>query len=639
MIKRFLVMSSGWLRCLLLSLAAVVVTAVGGHAEAQRISLPMTIEYTLLNALVSDTFLDGGAAAGVNEARTHKTLYYAQDGCQAVVVTAPQFRQEAGELLTEIQVQLRYGRSMGSYCVLPVTFDGTLVLNQIPVVRPEDWSLRFIPTGSEIRTLDGEPARLASLAWGLIESHVLKSMADISVNLAMPREELQAFLALVLPDDHPQEVLEMLRGMQPGEVQVLGHGLTLNNTMAAFDALYRSEPDPGGVFFSVEELETFIAEWEAWDAFLVHMITILAGQPLSEEEQWLLLDMLLRTRHEFTARLDDPVMHEDLVRAQFVEVWTALGPLFRGHLMKTQSESLLGYFAFFSASDALLTLNDLGSALDLEITRDGLLRLARLLDEDSEDLLGYGPGLIPELQRLLGPRAPDSPPAESPWSWARNILQAAADFLSTSQARADTPPAELRDKLEQWLFRGVDLDTYMARMTQLLNEQSAKVIGESGNSSGHHEFFQDLVLATAWIESCFRQFKLSGGEIVYLRSYNNTSVGVMQINERVWRGLYDQTRLRWDTAYNARVGAEILDLYHTKYAQPRMRREQDRDWNPDLQVGMLYAMYNGGPGQLERYLTRHAENNFSRSDRLFREKWDWVRQDELDKISICLIGR
>ncbi|SDB29583.1 Transglycosylase SLT domain-containing protein [Desulfonatronum thiosulfatophilum] len=632
-------MSRGWLCSLTTSFVLLSVTAVASHAEEQRISLPMTLEYNLLNALVLDTFLGGGAPAGVNEARTHKTLFYEQDGCQAVVVTAPRFREQAGELLTEIQVHLRYGRSMGSYCVLPVTFNGTLVLKQIPVVRSEDWSLRFIPTGSEIQNLDGQPARLASLAWGLIENHVLQSMTDISINLAIPKDELQTFLTLVLPDDHPQEILEMLQGMQPGEVQVLAHGLKLENTMAAFDALYRPEPEPHGSFFSVEELEAFIAEWEAWDAFLVHMITVMAGQPLSEEEQWLLLDMLLRMRHEFSARLDDPVMHDDLVRSQFVEVWTTLGPLFRGHLMNAKSESLLGYFAFFSASDALLALNGLGSALDLVISRDGLLRLARLLDEGAEDLPGYGPEMIPELQRLLGLERQDSSARTSPRSWIIQTLELAAGFFSTSSARAESPPAELRDNLEHWLFRGKDLEGYMARVTRVLNKKANSVIAESKAPFAHQDYFQDLVLATAWLESCFRQFRLSGGEIMYLRSSNNTSVGIMQINERVWRGLYDQTRLRWDPAYNSRVGAEILDLYYTKYAQPRMSREAGKDWDPDLQAAMLYAMYNGGPSQLERFLTRKSENSLHRSDRLFREKWDWVRQGELDKISICLIGR
>jgi hypothetical protein len=35
-------------------------------------------------------------------------------------------------------------------------------------------------------------------------------------------------------------------------------------------------------------------------------------------------------------------------------------------------------------------------------------------------------------------------------------------------------------------------------------------------------------------------------------------IGIMQVNRRVWRGLFDLTKLEWDVAYNAGAGAEIL---------------------------------------------------------------------------------
>ena len=150
--------------------------------------------------------------------------------------------------------------------------------------------------------------------------------------------------------------------------------------------------------------------------------------------------------------------------------------------------------------------------------------------------------------------------------------------------------------------------------------------------------FEDMVLATAWQESCFRQFLATGEQVTFLRSYNNTSVGLMQINERVWRGIYDQYRLRWDIAYNSRAGTKILDLYLTKYVEPKMRREPDLAWNADTVAGLLYAMYNGGPGQRDRFMQRLSNDQLYRSDSLFREKWAWVRQGILDKASICLIG-
>jgi len=67
------------------------------------------------------------------------------------------------------------------------------------------------------------------------------------------------------------------------------------------------------------------------------------------------------------------------------------------------------------------------------------------------------------------------------------------------------------------------------------------------------------VLATAWQESCWRQFVRRGGQIV--RPSPVGSVGIMQVNQCVWRGAYDQKGLLGDIAYNARARAEIVLHY------------------------------------------------------------------------------
>lgn len=119
----------------------------------------------------------------------------------------------------------------------------------------------------------------------------------------------------------------------------------------------------------------------------------------------------------------------------------------------------------------------------------------------------------------------------------------------------------------------------------------------------------------------------TGGQVTFLRSYNNTPVGLMQINERVWRGIYDQHKLRWDIVYNARTGTKILDLYFTKYAQPRMRREQE-NWDPDCSTPCTTA----AQGRWSASCSRRKDNLY-RSDSLFKEKWDWVRQEALASLA------
>jgi hypothetical protein len=110
---------------------------------------------------------------------------------------------------------------------------------------------------------------------------------------------------------------------------------------------------------------------------------------------------------------------------------------------------------------------------------------------------------------------------------------------------------------------------------------------QSDDSHSH----QPPVLSTAWQETCWRQFVQKAGKVSPIISYNQSSVGLMQINVRVWRGIYRPEGLLWNAPYNMQAGCEILDLY------------------------------------------------FLKVDKLFWEKYTWVKADQFDKLSVCLGGK
>jgi hypothetical protein len=110
----------------------------------------------------------------------------------------------------------------------------------------------------------------------------------------------------------------------------------------------------------------------------------------------------------------------------------------------------------------------------------------------------------------------------------------------------------------------------------------------------------------------------------------------MQINERIWRGLYDRERLRWDINYNAVAGCEILALYLNRYVL------KDASWvrgdRPELLARLLYSMYNGGPGQYKKFLARQKTGKHYKSDELFAEKLKWSMAKKWQNIRACLVG-
>ena len=139
-----------------------------------------------------------------------------------------------------------------------------------------------------------------------------------------------------------------------------------------------------------------------WDAFLVQAITSLSKEPLTPQDRQILLDTLLDTRYRFIEEFTKDKGSGDFVRRQFVEAWKRISPVFRTHLSDDPSRSLITYLAFFTASDALVALDSLGPTLGLEVSRNGLIRLARLISEDESITLAYGYGVDQALRATLG---------------------------------------------------------------------------------------------------------------------------------------------------------------------------------------------------------------------------------------------
>jgi len=95
------------------------------------------------------------------------------------------------------------------------------------------------------------------------------------------------------------------------------------------------------------------------------------------------------------------------------------------------------------------------------------------------------------------------------------------------------------------------------------------------------------------------------------------ALGMMQINPRVWRGLYNLDALAGDIRYNARAGTEILHHYLVDYAVKK--KEHQQPGGIDNLARATYSAYNAGPGRLSRY----RKGSGHAIDRKF---WEMYRQ-------------
>ena len=111
------------------------------------------------------------------------------------------------------------------------------------------------------------------------------------------------------------------------------------------------------------------------------------------------------------------------------------------------------------------------------------------------------------------------------------------------------------------------------------------------------------------------------------------ALGIMQINGRVWRGLYDLDRLTNDIGYNVNAGAEILEHYLVDYA---IRRGEHRQPGGDENlIRATYAAYNGGPGQLARYRRQDTPAQLRSIDKLFWDHYQKLKTDGWPEVSTC----
>lgn len=389
-----------------------------------------------------------------------------------------------------------------------------------------------------------------------------------------------------------------------------------------------------------------------WDAFLTSVIKR-AGHdapPGALRDQ--LLGVLIEERHHVVAMLTDATIDgPELMRSVFESSWEQLSPLLQQVAATLPEDSARRYAQFIEAGELMRAAERLGVARDLAGSPESLRKLAEmLLDDEHRDPLHYDTAVDPELRRIFGFGEPLAPPATSPLlgpapsppSSARltpfTPLAILANWLVPQAWAAPQPAGErslLVARLNTWIpGREQEVREYVPLVHDLLrltvdDALGSAVVEEDATAA---EVYPDLVIATAWQESCWRQFVRSKEGVQPLVSPAG-SVGLMQINGRVWRGLYDPAGLEGDIGYNGRAGAEILWHYLRDFALPA--GEHLGPGGADNLARATYAAYNGGPGHLARYRKAKTSSHLREIDQEFWRKYQAVRKGEQAPMLSC----
>ena len=570
----------------LLILCCLVLFAA--EAPAGRVEIPLRVPLEALGqALRAQFAASPGRPASI----------YREGRCRYLNLDTPRLEAVSGQLQLVGPGSAALGLEVFGSCQNAADWNGTMQFMLAPLVDSAG-RVRLRVVGSRLTDAGGNTPALGFI-WELSKRYVHPRLHQFSYDVGALRAALVALVRSAAPPENAAALELALNGLQVLQPRVEAAGIVVPIVLELPDAWLTAPRPTSTPPLTEAEIEALDNALRPWDAFLVYSIRQVARDGGDTALRKRLFTLLLESRHQLTAILAGEVVAVgDPLRALFVGAWDELRTILtEAHRDGLINAPWLDYALFIDAGDALLALDAAAPGLGMRVSTDGLRQLARSLrPADTSDPLAFDWAEDPELRRLFDVEEipQGAPPPRRSW------LEL---FIRSAHAGDDPRP------LDRWVPTRDELGLYQGRIGELLAKVAAAELQRGKLAAPYDRVFRDLVPATALIESCWRQYVHRGGKVSYLRS-SASSVGIMQINERVWRGFYDIQKLRWDTTYNVRAGTRILMRYVKDYAIPYAERNGE--------VGYVaraaYAVYNAGPRAVGRFAKEQRHPREARVD-------------------------
>ena len=453
-------------------------------AQTTKVAVPLRLDYSLLQQLLVLQLFTGEGQS--------RELLDDPTGCSELLLSEPALTPRASQLEVLADLHARVGVGAPGACATLLTWQGRIGVSGSPETRNNGTALGFSPDRVWLLDEAGQP----------VKNDTLQQMADTSVkqlfdryvvDLAPQLQSVGAILPEVLPRHSRQQIEALLKTLKVSALQVTDEALTVD---IVFDVEYLSEPPTPERAFTDEELALWEERWQLMDSLLVMAVKHYAAATELQSLRDALLEVLIESRYRLRdALVETPRSGEDPVRDWFLESWQALTPVIRRIGLEQPGQQPLLLFDVIAATDALAALDQLGPTIGLDISADGLRRLARMINEDAgEELLQYSGEVDPELKRLLEESLKATPPKSS----------LRFDFSLFPKAQA----AEM-GRLNNWAPQREDLAEYLPQVAALLQTSASKALTGQNLDPTYTELYRRLVLATAWQESCWRHYVIS----------------------------------------------------------------------------------------------------------------------------------
>ncbi len=594
--------------------AGALLLALAARAAAREVLVPVQLDHAFLRqALLAQVFTGPDRSVRVWDDGS---------GCNVLILSDPRVAAHDARLRVRSAGRARIGTAVGQSCLNLLDWTGTVEVEEEPALDPALPIVRFRVVDSNLYGENGKK-RVTGTLWDWVKTYVHPRLEALTVDLRQPLAELRAFLPLVLPHESAEQTMRLLDSLSLAGARVVDTGLTVDVRFDVAEAVAAAPTAPAPEpTLTAEELARWEVAWQQWDAFVTFVGKHAATDAAAAQRQ-ALFDVLIEARYDILRVLRPSSPNEpDPVPALFLQTWTRLAPVLRDLRLGLPGEQALRYLSFIAAADALRAIDELGPASGLDISADGLRRLARIIaPAATEDPLTYSDAIDPALRDLFGFGAPLPPPEDNP----------DVDLSWWLPARA-WAASDLTARLNRWAPTRDDVQEYLPLVRDLLTDTVRQTLTRQPLDQQFHPLYGWLVLATAWKESCWRQFVRAGDRLRPMRSPAG-ALGIMQVLPSVWRGFYDVKGLGQDIGYNAMAGSEILIHYLRDYAIAK--GEHTATGQVDNLARATYAVYNGGPGHLTRYRKSKGNRGLRRIDESFWDKYRKIKSGRVLAVAEC----
>lgn len=365
----------------LITTVFIVMMGVARNGLADQFTLPLQVDYSLIKkAMTSQLYTGAGNTAN---------LWNDRAGCSYLKLSDPQIGGQNGQVRLLNNVQARFGTGMGGgQCITVLEWGGILETWQQPTINPQQSVLSFPVTRAVAYDQQGRHLTIDRLQ-DLIKRYAEPRLAQLQVDLKQSRGDIERNMAEFLPKENMAEVREILDTLKFTGAAAQNDGIAIK---LGFNAPAKPASPKSAAPLTEAELKQWQAAWQQWDEFLSKAIQQASNDTQSQELRDNLMEILLESRSAFQAGLKAHNPGEDPVRVFFTQTWQRLAPALKTIAKQLPEVQGLRYMTFIAATDVIYELENIGRPFGLEISSDGLRKLARMLIAGQQERTGSREG-------------------------------------------------------------------------------------------------------------------------------------------------------------------------------------------------------------------------------------------------------